>query len=390
MFFLTPRYVKHGTQFARDARKLLAYKRDLVSTETIGEVEGEIIALEAAVKSRDKAAVEVQANKLDKVCGKLTKPQTDAGWRENVEVFLVAIIIALAVRTYFIQPFTIPTGSMQPTLNGIIGTPITEPLPNILVRTFHGIVFGRTYVDLVAKADEMIVEIREYKSLLPFVDRTPIFKNVGFFSRTELITDKGNRYVVKETSDPLKKDLLGGPRMFRAGESIARGYFDTGDHVFVDKFSYHFRHPSRADVFVFNTAGLPTPEAQRNPGSPSQFYIKRLVGLPGDSLRIAPPQIFVNGELPREAPLQRVGSGTPENPNNGYRGYANGFSSFTYPIMRTPGSEYQVPPKSYFALGDNSFHSSDSRDWGAVPEQNLMGRGVFVYWPFDSHWGRIK
>lgn len=390
MFFLTPRYVKHGNQFARDARKLLAYKRDLVSQETIGEVEEEIIALEAAVKSRDRAAVEAHAMKLDQVCGKLTKPRTDAGWRENVEVFLVAIVIALAVRTYFIQPFTIPTGSMQPTLNGIIGTPMTEEPPNILVRAFQGVAFGRTYVNVVAKTDEMVLTIREFKSLLPFVDRTPILSNIGFFSRTELITDKGNRYVVKETADPLLKDLLKPSRAFRAGEPIVRGYFDTGDHVFVDKLSYHFRAPSRADVFVFNTLGLPTPEARRNPDSPSQFYIKRLAGLPNDKLRIDPPRLFVNGQPAQEPAIQRVGSGTPEQPNHGYQGYANAFPGFTYALLRSPSDVYQVPPKSYFALGDNSYHSSDSRDWGAVPEKNLMGRGVFVYWPFDSHWGRIK
>ena len=391
MFFLTPRYVKHGNQFARDARKLLAYKRDLVSQETIGEVEDEILALEAAVKSRDKSAVESRAQRLDKVCGKLTKPQTDSGWRENVEVFLVAIIIALAVRTYFIQPFTIPTGSMQPTLNGIIGTPMTEPPPNILVRTFQAIAFGRTYVDVVAKADEVVVDVREFKSLLPFVNRTPILKNVGFFSRTEIVTSAGNRYVVKESADPLMKDMLQRRgHAFRAGEPIARGYFDTGDHVFVDKFTYHFRKPDRGEVFVFNTAGLATPDQQRNPQNPSQFYIKRLVGEPGDKLRIDPPVLHVNGQPAQEETIKRVGSGTPENPNNGYRGYANGFPSFTFRILRTPSDVFEVPPKSYFAMGDNSFHSSDSRDWGAVPQKNLMGRGVFVYWPFDSHWGRIK
>ena len=46
--------------------------------------------------------------------------------------------------------------------------------------------------------------------------------------------------------------------------------------------------------------------------------------------------------------------------------------------------------RQYYALGDNSYHSSDSRDWGTVPEQNIMGRGVFVYWPFTKHWGLIR
>ena len=49
-----------------------------------------------------------------------------------------------------------------------------------------------------------------------------------------------------------------------------------------------------------------------------------------------------------------------------------------------------LDPGQYYALGDNSYHSSDSRDWGHVPQQNLMGRGVFVYWPFTRHWGLIR
>jgi signal peptidase I len=58
-------------------------------------------------------------------------------------------------------------------------------------------------------------------------------------------------------------------------------------------------------------------------------------------------------------------------------------------IMRASDDPYTVPEKHYFALGDNSKHSSDSRDWGPVPEENIMGRAVFVYWPFAPHWGLI-
>ncbi|RYY23146.1 MAG: signal peptidase I, partial [Sphingomonadales bacterium] len=55
-----------------------------------------------------------------------------------------------------------------------------------------------------------------------------------------------------------------------------------------------------------------------------------------------------------------------------------------------PQSTYTVPKDGYFALGDNSFNSLDSRAWGPAPERNIMGRGVLVYWPFTSHWGRIR
>jgi signal peptidase I len=55
-----------------------------------------------------------------------------------------------------------------------------------------------------------------------------------------------------------------------------------------------------------------------------------------------------------------------------------------------PTKPFTVPQHSYFAMGDNSAHSSDSRYWGPVPEPNLVGRGLFVYWPFTWHWGIIR
>jgi signal peptidase I len=59
-------------------------------------------------------------------------------------------------------------------------------------------------------------------------------------------------------------------------------------------------------------------------------------------------------------------------------------------LLNTPDATVKIPEKRYWAQGDNSYHSSDSRDWGTVPQENIMGRGVFVYWPFGAHWGRIK
>jgi len=117
MFPFTPSYLKHGRQFIKDARKLVAYKLDLVSEEILLDVEREISHLEHAVEKKDRAqGPRADAASSTRRAGKLTKPSEDAAWRENVEVFLVAIVIALAVRTYFLQPFTIHTGSMQPTL----------------------------------------------------------------------------------------------------------------------------------------------------------------------------------------------------------------------------------------------------------------------------------
>ncbi len=375
--FFLPKHVKQGRQLHKDATKLLAYKRDLWSDATVADYESHLKRLDTAVKERDQRGIEEEARKLDVLCAANLPPPQNAWLAENVEVFLVAIVIALGVRTYFLQPFTIPTGSMQPTLNGVIGFPTAEPPPNILVRTVQAGVFGRSWLNAVAQGDEHVVAVEEIKSILGI-------RGVGF-TKTEIRTTKGT-YVMPGMRETVVRYFLKPiGHVYAAGEPIARGYIDTGDHVFVDKMSYHFRKPRRADVFVFNTLSVPTQENRRLPGGPSQFYIKRLAGLPGDQMRIDPPRLFINGELAQEPAFQRVMS-----MQGGYNGYSNGPQGSRFDVLGYPDIPYTVPPRNYFSLGDNSFHSSDSRDWGPVPQDNLMGRGVLVYWPFGSHWGRIK
>jgi signal peptidase I len=144
-------------------------------------------------------------------------------------------------------------------------------------------------------------------------------------------------------------------------------------------------------VFVFTTQNI---EAMGNPGpppqKPSQFYIKRLAGVPGDELRIAAPELFHNGHRAEEPGFVRVMKGSQNEPVDGYHGYSNTIGM----LLRSPAATFGVPAKEYFALGDNSYNSSDSRAWGTVPKENLMGPGFFVYWPFlnssGSHFGLIR
>jgi signal peptidase I len=402
MFFLTPRHVKHGKQFVKDARKLVAYKRDVWSAETLSEVQTHIGALEKAVATRDQKPIEEAAKKLDEVIGKHIPRPEDAWLRENVEVFLVAIVVALGVRTYFLQPFTIPTGSMQPTLNGIVFHETKDTPPNVLTRVAQGALYGRGYVDFVAEGRERIIDPEhEIKSPLPFINRVPGFG--GLFTRTAIVTesDTGVRreYVIQQAPETVHSQIvphLRPGKIYEPGEPIVRGYFDAGDHVFVDKISYHFRAPHRGETFVFSTANIPK---ITQPGQPSNYYIKRLAGLPGDTLQIRPPKLFVNGELAKEPGFQRVMSGTRTEPNDGYRGYGNGAEQRGYDqqvwiqtmsYLNSPDATFSVPLHEYFALGDNSFNSYDSRGWGTVPERNIMGRALFVYWPFLPHFGFSK
>ena len=113
----------------------------------------------------------------------------------------------------------------------------------------------------------------------------------------------------------------------------------------------------------------------------SQHYIKRLCGVPGDSLEIKKNggPLHVNGEIAKEDGIAKV--------FDEYDGYSL--------IRKVRVPDYQginktkLPKDSYFALGDNSDDSADSRMWGNVPEDNLLGPGLMVYWPLE-HWGLMK
>ena len=143
---------------------------------------------------------------------------------------------------------------------------------------------------------------------------------------------------------------------------------DAGDHVFVDKVSYNFSFPQRGQVIVFKTTGIPRIERElRMQGiEGSEFYIKRLAGVPGDELRVDQPKLYVNGKLAEGAGFERVMAAQGD-----YHGYTNPMLGAQY--LTNPEATFTVPPHSYFAMGDNSGNSSDSRYWGPLPETEHDG-----------------
>src|SRR5579859_2473187 len=116
--------VRHATAMRKHVLKLLNHQRDILSPQAIAAVQAGMLELQAAIAAKaDKAALEKQMEKLEEVANKWLKPYPNAAWRENVEVLLVALTVAMGIRTFFLQPFKIPTGSMQPTLYGVTSTP---------------------------------------------------------------------------------------------------------------------------------------------------------------------------------------------------------------------------------------------------------------------------
>jgi len=361
----TSRQIKHSRLLLRHARKYLRYKHDKLSNVDREQIVSEMQTLREALRSKERQNIHTAAEILDKTLHKLTPVTWESHWRENCEVILVAIVIAVGIRSYFLQPFKIPTGSMQPTLNGIIGHPSSEPAPNILRQIVEFVLLGRNYIDVVSREDDQIFEI--------------VPKKIAFFFTFSRLTCERQNFLVYAPPDTLRQDFNVFPgRLIHRGEVIARGAIDTGDQVFVDKCSYNFIKPRNGDVFVFRTNNIPA--IRPDPVSGPPFYIKRLAGLPGDTLRIDPPFLFINGKKAEGYGFERVMSARPP-----YRGYAPG-----HEYLSKPDQTYTVPRDGYFAMGDNSYNSFDSRYWGPVPVENLVGRGLFVYWPFFPHWGLIR
>ena len=394
----------------KGVRKFLRYKQDIIADEKMEEIRGKLTGFEEAVSSREKEAIKDGAKTLTRACEKAAPPSSNPGLRENLEVIFVAIIIAVGIRAYFAQPFRIPTGSMQPTLNGIIGHAHNPAdgefeVPGLLGKTFQKVAQGRTYVDFTIPAGSKIESISE-RTRLKFFNSTVIeFADVSAdpikvnISRKALLGDHtGSDLGLGKRLGISFAPGGGGAASTRVAKHLqitedlkVQGYVDTGDQVLVNKFSYHFRAPKRGEVFVFNTRGISGIPLE-NPAQGSQHYIKRLTGLPGDLLEIrrGDGTLYRDGAPSTEKYIQRVWREAAA----GYRGY----SFVTADPRKTREWDagvledkrlYQLGDGRYMALGDNSYNSSDGRMWGSVPQSNLVGPALMVYWPFE-HWGLIR
>jgi signal peptidase I len=173
----------------------------------------------------------------------------------------------------------------------------------------------------------------------------------------------------------------------------------AGDHLFVDRMSYNFRKPGRGDTIVFETAGIPEDMRDRYRIPPDEFYIKRLVGLSGEHVQIGNDRhLIINGRrLDASTPhFENVYGFDPKQPprESQYSGHVNGTVSQEYnlslgvpPLFPDEKTVYVVPTNYCMPMGDNTCNSSDSRFWGAIPENYVIGKSFFVYWPLTKRFG---
>lgn len=126
-----------------------------------------------------------------------------------------------------------------------------------------------------------------------------------------------------------------------------------GDRLVVEKVTYYFRPPTTGDIVVFD----PPPQLLEFGYTPDKAFIKRIIGTPGDVIQIQDGTVFLNGQ-----PLTEPYIAEPPD--------------YTMPPIR-------VPDDQFFVMGDNRNNSNDSHVWGFLPRQNMIGRAVFCFFPFD-------
>lgn len=298
--------IRKGKEVLKEVKKLGKKFNSKLEPHQVEKLDAAINKLEEALAApnQDPAEVSEASDKLEQLAATLYHPFRKSTFREYAESILIAVTIALLLRTFVIEPFKIPSGSMIPTL-------------------------------------------------------------------------------------------------------------EIGDHIFVNKFSYGvwlpfvgkkwriFSGPKRGDVIVFVY-----------PVDPTKDFIKRVVGLPGDSITVKNNTLYINkkaikrvkGKLHTYKEQEELGgkwhkrSGRvytehlkgvkhkilhdPNNPSP-LNNWSSSVDARTIPRSWGP----KVPPGFVFVMGDNRDHSSDSREWGLVPTQNIKGRAVLIWLSFGGGQG---
>ena len=447
---------KGAREILRLGEKALAYRRDILTEDQEKKLQVSVSELTGVLKSKPVliSELEQKAEELDnqlKESGGLYYHKK--GWVENVEMLMVAAIVVIGIRSFFLQPFIIPTNSMYPSFFGMqpnLYSDATE-VPNIMERGLDKILLGASHYKLELENSGNLYLLLQNGGSFRFANAT--FPNGRFFlfpkTVKEYVFEIGGKEQILQVPAEFDFDTLiaqkfagieslrdlpliiaqdqgfTGNRLKLSEKNFKKGdlaiAFDIllGDALFVDRMTYNFVKPKAGDPAVFRTGTIDDFNRQINTPVKSligedKYYIKRLVGEPGDQLQmIVPDNIFTNGTDVRKGTpgiMYRNGqvlSGNIAFEENNKRVQElaknpNADNPLKYPGYRAEGlltnkEVITVPQKSdsnnptglngYFAMGDNSTDSLDGRAWGYVPENEIIGRAFVVYYPFAKRWG---
>jgi len=354
------RELKEVLHYARHIRHM---HEDIADPEALEQLRtGEQVA-RAARKSGEGELMQKAGEAVIKTCEKVAPPKKHPKIRENVEVLFVAIAAAMAIRAYFFQPFKIPTGSMQPTLYGItIQQEPTIKSDNPLANIANLIFFGERYKIVRAEVDGRI--------------RTQMGADGLPHLYGQINSDETSTLYIGNVAHRVPNKLIPFCRFgvdLKAGDPMVQGVLKSGDYILVNRIKYNFFRPKRGDIAVFDTRELTHPQVRKD-----AYYIKRMVGLPGETISVAPPYLLVNGQKPTDSRFDKIFN----NPH--YDGYQFADSRSVPPaLIGKPGDSITIADDQYLFFGDNTRQSLDGRYFGSVNRRQILGPAFFVCWPFD-------
>lgn len=392
--WFTPTWRRQGYEMAQAIRRYVNMRRHCLSPDELEICEARLTELRAALLRWDREETIRITKRSDLQCAVMPGFSRGAVV-EMVESFFIIMVVFLGIRTYYAQPFRIPTGSMQPSLNGIIVKHV-DKIPALPQRLLDKVMTGASYVEAVADHPKRIVSIAERSKWILFTETV-----LTFDDSSTVVVPSARGTVMQYLKDRGKAvESVMGIHMgtYQAGELIIRARVDAGDMVVVNRVAYHFRKPKRGETFVFDTRGINTSmtsagAARLADQSNATHYIKRLCGLPGDTLFVQSPYLLVNGKPAGESTISRVAAGQPPFNREGYQQLSSSLQPGAWltdlsPMsLRNPASPIL---REYAAFGDNTTNSLDSRYWGPVRQFNLVGPAAFTLWPFTEHWGIIE
>ena len=352
--------VKHMLHEARHARHV---RGDIAAAEDLAGLREAEESLREAWRARSAEQIDDAVDVLARAVRTVYPVRRAARLRENAEILIVAVAVAMAFRTYFVQPFKIPTGSMQPTLYGIhIDEQRSRGLMDVFpLSLFNLVIFGERYVEVKAPVGGVITDL-------------------GASDEYRVYEVRGN------AGSGMRKIHRNMQRFFKPGQYVAKGALLAagrtrhGDHIFVDKVRYNFSRPKRGNIFVFSTDGVDYDQIREN-----TFYIKRLVGLPGERVSVKPPYLMINGKPISEPYAFKRLVDDPE-----YSGYGLVSHPTAQARLRRESDAIQLADGQYLPFGDNTDASLDGRFFGPVRQQSIVGPAFMVYWPFGERWGLAR
>ena len=272
-------------------RQIIKKNSDKLEPDIREKVVLQLSELEKKLQTENIEALEDVKNQLDEIENKTLTRFVKSKLRQNIESLLIAVVLALFIREFIIQPFKIPSGSM---------------IPNLLV------------------GDHLLVTKFIYGTKIPFT-------NI---------------------------QILPGIRDIKYG-----------------------------DVIVFKY-----PNGENEPNKEGLYYIKRVVGLPGDKLDVKGRNLYIND---KEIPLEYIRSYDSKSLN--YDMYVDEYTEdlpdYKHLVIYQNGKGYtdqgeylpydKIPEGHYFVMGDNRDNSRDSRFWGLVPKENIAGKALLTHWSWD-------